>query len=154
MKSDQITLEKFDKLVLEGKATWWEMELPSGKVFFGEKKAKMLGYPDSDFSHYQDFTKLLHEDDYEKTMQAMRDHLEGKKELYKALYRIKHKDGHFINFYDCGKIVEKNEKNVRVMGFVMKVDEDEEVIGQMDKFKELILKGKPSMIELVEKIKS
>ncbi len=62
------TLAVFDEAVLEEKATWRQMELPAGDVFFGEVKAKMLGYEESDFSNCKDFTKIVNPDDYEITM--------------------------------------------------------------------------------------
>jgi hypothetical protein len=44
MEKDNFNMAKFNNLVLEEKATWWQMDLPSGNVIFGSAKAKMLGY--------------------------------------------------------------------------------------------------------------
>ncbi len=74
-------MEEFNKKVLLGEATWWQMEIPSGKVLFGESKAKMLDYPDANFKHFSDFTNLVKEEDREKAMQSMRDCLSGKAKL-------------------------------------------------------------------------
>lgn len=153
MKNNLSASDEFGKAVLDGTATWWNMELPSGKVVFGDAKADMLGYPETKFNYYTDFTGLLHKDDHEKAMQAMRNHLEGKDKFYEAVYRIQHKDGHYIKFYDCGQIIEKNKDNIVLAGFVMRVKEDENISEQMDEFKKLILENKPSMIDLVKKIK-
>ena len=88
------------------------MELPSGKVVFNENKIKMLNYTTKDFQNatYHDFMKLVHPDDYDQTMQAMKDHLEGKKPFYEIEYRIKTKHGQYKWFYDRGAIVEKNKE--------------------------------------------
>jgi PAS domain S-box-containing protein len=150
---DDFQMENFDQAVLEGKATWWRMELPSGDVYFGDAKTKMLGYKEEDFQHYQDFTNLLHPEDHDKAMQAMKDHLEGKKNFYETVYRIKTKSGDYITFYDLGQIIEKKEGNTVVMGFVFKVEEDVDIKEQMKEFKRLILEGNPSMLELVKKAK-
>lgn len=139
-------LEKFDRLVLAGKASWWQMNLPSGNVFFGDAKAEMLGYPESRFKKYTDFTDLVHPDDRETAMQAMRDHLDGKKEVYEVAYRIQHKNGDYIKFYDCGKITKKEGENITVMGFVIKIDNEKE-LEEIQSFKELILKGPESVIK-------
>ena len=71
------------------------MDVKTGKVIFNENKVKLLGYSMKDFADvdYTAFTDIVHPDDYENTMQAMRDHLEGKKELYEVDYRIKTKKG-------------------------------------------------------------
>src|SRR6056297_376801 len=153
MEEQSMNLQKFDQAVLEGKVAWWQMELPSGDVFFGQTKTDMLGYSEEDFNHYQDFTELIHSDDHKDTMQAMRDHLEGKKDLYETVYRIKAQNGEYIKFYDLGQILEKTEDETTVIGFVMKVKEEEDIFQQMEDFKKLILKGKPSMMELVKQIK-
>ena len=88
----------FDRLVLLKKATWWQMELPSGNVLFGDAKAEMLGYPASKFKRYQDFTDLVHKEDYPRIMSDMKHHLEGGRDFYEANYRIKNSDGEYIGF--------------------------------------------------------
>ncbi len=99
---------------------WWEMELPSGVVFFDESKAKMLGYKPSDFVHYSHFTDLLHKDDYPKAMKAMKDHMEGKTDFYECTYRIKAHDGSYKKFYDKGQIVQKSDEGEqKIIGIVV-----------------------------------
>ncbi|MGB4800692.1 MAG: PAS domain-containing protein [Candidatus Saccharimonadales bacterium] len=69
---------------------WRFMELPSGAINTSDTKSRMLGYTDpSAFGHYKSYTDLLHPDDYDPTMQAMRNHLAGKAEWYEMRYRIK-----------------------------------------------------------------
>lgn len=150
---DNRRMEEFDTAVLSGTTTWWQMSLPSGTVSFGDAKADMLGYPAEKFRHYQDFVDLVHPDDREKTMQAMRDHLEGRAKLYETVYRIKHKDGSYIRFFDCGEVTKKEGDTVSVTGFVMKVPDGVDASRQMEGFKDLILGGTPSIIELVSRIR-
>ena len=87
-----------------GNMAWWEMDLPGGEVRFDDRKAAMLGYPSDRFHHYSDFTALLHPNDFEPTMQAMRDHLCGNLERYCADYRIRTADGKFRWLRDVGGI--------------------------------------------------
>lgn len=98
---------------------WWWMELPSGVVFFSPNKAKMLDRDPSDFMHYKSFTDLVHPDDYERIMQDMRNHLEGKVDTYETSYRIKAKDGSYKKFYDRGKIVSRKNGETVVAGVVI-----------------------------------
>ncbi|HYH75323.1 MAG TPA: PAS domain-containing protein [Candidatus Saccharimonadales bacterium] len=114
-------LDKFEIAMEATGLAWWWMELPSGAVFFSPNKAQMIGRNPADFMHYKDFTDLVHPDDYEKAMQAMRDHLEGKKELYETTYRIKHQDGSYVQFYDRGQIVGREEGKIVLAGFVFDV---------------------------------
>ncbi len=99
---------------------WWWMELPSGMVIYSPNKLKMLGRGDEHYTHYSEFTKLVHPDDYEKIMQDMRDAIDGSKPMYKTEYRILHKDGHYETFYDKGRVIGSRAGDTIVAGFVMK----------------------------------
>ncbi|MCP1661459.1 PAS domain S-box-containing protein [Methanocalculus sp. AMF5] len=130
-----ITEEKTARLELEinhyrlegamemGELAWWEMDCESGAVSFSERKALMLGYKPEDFTHYTDFTTLLHPDDYESAMQAMRDHLEGRKPRYDVEYRIRTADGDYLWFRDVGGIPERNPDGtpLKVVGLVANI---------------------------------
>ena len=153
MVEEKFTMKQFDREVLLGNATWWQMKLPSGDVIFGDAKPKMIGYPDSMFRHYTDFIKLVQPEDAEKAMQAMRDHLDGKVNMYETTYRIKHKNGEYIQFYDCGQITKREGADITVWGFVMKIKDGSNIIEQVKDFKKSIMEGKPSIIELVSKIR-
>lgn len=87
---------------------WWHMNPVDGTVHFHQKKTDLLGYKFADFygKKYTVFTDLIHPDDYENTMQAMRDHLEGRTETYKAEYRIRTASGGYRWFFDFGKFSE------------------------------------------------
>jgi PAS domain S-box-containing protein len=104
-----------------GNVAWWEMDCLSGSVQFHPAKAAMLGYRPEDFSHYSDFTRLIHPDDLEKAMQAMRDHLEGRVPTYDVLYRIRTSAGTYASFRDIGGITETDAlgRPLVVAGFVV-----------------------------------
>ena len=116
---------RIDLTMMATNIAWWEMELPSGKVAFHRRKTDMLGYEPDGFKHYEDFTNLLHPDDHDKAMQAMRDHLEGKKEKYETEYRIRTKSGEYKWFRDIGSVVEKTKdgSEIKVAGIVINISE-------------------------------
>jgi PAS domain S-box-containing protein len=117
--------ERLDLCLSVGNLAWWEMDVKTGKVIFNENKVKMLGYDMNDFKNadYKSFTKLLHPDDHDRVMQAMKDHLEGKKETYDVEYRIKAKNGNYKWYYDKGSIVERDQNGspLIVKGIVIDV---------------------------------
>ena len=110
--------ERLEASIRAGNMAWWEVYLPSGKVLFNENKVLMLGRDPKDFNHYTHFTDLLHPDDYEISMQAFRDHLEGKAENYECEYRIRHKDGSYKWFYDIGRITTVTDDTTILTGIV------------------------------------
>jgi PAS domain S-box-containing protein len=109
----------------EGNLSWWEMDIPSGKVNFDPSKVTRLGYSLDEFkdAHYTDFTKLLHPRDKGIAMEAMRCHMEGKCSTYEADYRIKTKDGKWKWYHDRGAITEKDKHGepVIVSGIVVDI---------------------------------
>lgn len=138
---------RLENAMKAGKLAWWEMELPSGKLDFNERKAKMLGYSPEQFQHFKDFTDLLHPDDYNQAMQAMRDHLEGKAKRYKVDYRIKMKSGQYKWFRDVGAITEEIEQQnyKKVTGIVIDIDDqknaelrEEQILERTNFYKDLL----------------
>lgn len=115
-----------------GGIAWWMMEYPAGTVFFSPNKIKMLGYEEHEadrFIHYTHFTDLIHPDDYEPAMNAMRALLTGEKDMYETKYRIQTKnfaqDGRYVVYYDKGKVVGRNNKGeLAIAGIVLNVTEN------------------------------
>jgi PAS domain S-box-containing protein len=117
---------------------WWEMNVSEGRVQFHDRKAKMLGYDPDTFDHYEDFTDLLHPDDYDRTINAMESHLEGKAEMYDVEYRIEANDGSYHWFHDVGGITERNDDGSPklVSGLVVNISEQKEREQQLRREKE------------------
>ena len=117
--------ERLDLCLSAGNLAWWEMDIKTGKVIFNENKVKMLGYEMSDFKNadYNTFMDLVHPDDYDRTMKAMQEHLDGKKPLYETEYRIKTKNEHYKWYYDRGSIIKRDDKNkaLKVAGVVIDI---------------------------------
>jgi PAS domain S-box-containing protein len=113
-----------DDALQAGGMAWWQMELPAGTVVCSVGKITMLGYNKADvdkFARYTDFTELIHPDDYEAAMQAMRNHLEGAVPTYETQSRIRRKDGSYAVYYDRGKIVGRNNGDIAVAGIVLDI---------------------------------
>ena len=104
---------------------WWEMDTSTGLVVFEKRKAEMLGYAPESFNHYKDFMALVHPDDSDKAMNAMRKHLDGTVEKYEVEYRILNNSGEYKWFYDIGSIVKKDSdgKPLKVTGLVIDITE-------------------------------
>lgn len=118
-------LEHVEDALTAADMAWWELEFPSGALRFSENKTRMLGYDAKDFVHFSHFTDLIHPDDYEPAMQAMRDHYNDKLPFYETLYRIRANDGTYKLFYDKGKVVERTDAGFVVAGIVRLVSDEE-----------------------------
>ena len=63
---------------------WWSLEFPSGALTFSRYKTVVLGYDAKDFVHFMHFTDLIHPEDKDEAMQAMKDHYTGGVPVYET----------------------------------------------------------------------
>ncbi len=126
--------DRLEGAMLVGDLAWWEVDVPTESVTFNAGKATMLGYDPDRFSHVEDFTELLHPADYDRTMQAMRDHFEGTAERYDVRYRIEAADGEYHWFHDVGGITERADDGspLTVTGVVVDISAQEARKEQVD----------------------
>jgi hypothetical protein len=102
---------------------WWDWEIPHNKVTFNDLKVKWLGYDPKDFQGggFDVFTSLLHPEDYERAMEAMRQYLSGNVDLYKIDYRIRTSSGDYKWYMDRGITINKDKagRPIRMRGIVV-----------------------------------
>ncbi|HOO42700.1 MAG TPA: ATP-binding protein [Bacteroidales bacterium] len=129
------TEERLTIALEAGNMAWWEMELPSGKIVFNHNKTRMLGLEGGDFTHFQDFMNIVHPNDCDSAMKAMRDHLSGKVAMYECEYRMKNAEGKYQWFHDAGKIVYREGQKILVAGIVTEITERKRIEAQLKEAK-------------------
>ena len=133
---------------------WWNMDVPSGNVVFSKRKAEMLGYLPERFHHYKDFTDILHPEDYDVTIKAMRDHIAGLTPTYDNIYRILTASGDYKWFHDVGTVVKKDSHGLplKIIGFVIDIDTRVKAELEIKLKNEQLQKGEAKYRGLVENI--
>ncbi len=124
----KVAKSRLEQALEMGNMAWWEWDVQTGQVTMHEKKASMLGYTLDEFpKDVYEICKLIHPDDYDKTMQHMRDHLEGKIPAYDIAYRMLAKDGSYIWYHDKGGVVVRDNKNkpLKLLGLVSNLSAQE-----------------------------
>lgn len=100
---------RLDAAMFYGNIAWWEWDIATGVVTYDPKKATMLGYTVEEFpDDVYEICSFIHPEDYEKTMQLMRDHFSGLADAWSATYRIRRKDGTYGWYFDRGQISMRN----------------------------------------------
>lgn len=114
---------KLDHALVAGKIAWWEYNVLSGKVFYSDNKATMLGYSPEEFPNdVYEICDYIHPEDYDETMQSMRDYLTGVSSEWNMVYRMKKKSGDYAYFHDRGEIIAyEGDKPKQLMGTVVDV---------------------------------
>lgn len=130
----KIAKSQLEQALEMGNMAWWEWDVQTGQVAMHEKKATMLGYSMDEFpKDFYEICKLIHPDDYDKTMQHMSDHMEGKIPAYDIAYRILAKDGSYKWYHDKGGVVERDSKGkpLRLLGLVSNLSAQDWVIEEI-----------------------
>lgn len=132
MLNHELLKEKEQETKLEfawsGNLGHWYWDLVTNTVTFDPLKIMALGYKKEEIPEnvtYQFFTERLHPDDYEKTMQAMKNHLYGNSDVYEVEYRIRTNTDEYKWYYDRGRITRYSEdgKPIFIAGIVFDITE-------------------------------
>lgn len=123
-------IEKYEKklwfVLNETSDGLWDWNLSTDRVYFSPQLKRMLGYgPDEMSPELSTWSHNIHPEDSQRVMRAITDHLEGKRDIYEAEYRIKNRNGHYLWVHDRGKVSERNHfgEFQRMVGMVHNITE-------------------------------
>ncbi len=113
--------DRLSGVMLAGNLAWWQMDVRTGEVLFSDNKVRILGRDPANFRHYEDFTRLLHPEDYGRTMEEMRACIRGEG-LYEVDYRIRAADGSYRWLNDIGMVTSRDGGGAPLMVSGIAVD--------------------------------
>ncbi len=115
----------------------WDWDPISNEVYFNLSLKTMLGYTHDDMENsFEAWHTKLHREDYDRVMNDLNTHLEGKTPFYESVYRLAHKDGSWVWIFARGKAVfDENGKATRAIGFHTDITKQKELSAQMEKQK-------------------
>ncbi len=97
----------------------WDWHIDKGQIDYNDQWASLIGFGQKELGSKKGlWQSLLHPDDKARVLRVLDEHLELKSEQYDAIYRLKHKDGHYVWVHDSGKVIatDKNGKATRMAG--------------------------------------
>lgn len=116
-------LQMLTEIVLRNSPlAWWEWDVIHNVVISNDLKCTMLGYHPDTFKGqgFEAYTSLVHPDDFEKTMDAMRKILRGEKDIYQIDYRIRDSSDQYHWYMDRGVVLSKENGVIsRLRGIVI-----------------------------------
>ena len=108
MPSTNKRLESNKIVTMQNRYKW---HIPSGRVEFADSWFISLGYNPDELPHHVDTWKsLVHPDDMPLIWAELEPCLKGETKKFKAINRLKMKDGSYRWNLDHGKIVERDEE--------------------------------------------
>ncbi len=72
---------------------FWDFDVANGVMFFAPRWLQMLGYHDDPDGRVPEWRKLVHPEDMARVQIQIREHLEGKTELFESVHRMRHANG-------------------------------------------------------------
>lgn len=98
----------------------WDLDIPTGSLNFDSQWGCILGYDaENERPHsFDEWAELIHADDRDRVLKAMRDHVDGLASEYKAEYRIRSRSGVIKWVAGHGRAVchDQHGKALRVVG--------------------------------------
>ena len=84
----------------------WDRNLQTGEIYYSPRWKSMLGYTDEELENHPDtWKRLLHPDDREAALARVRNFTEGGPDKYEVEFRLRHKDGHYIDILSRGSLI-------------------------------------------------
>lgn len=99
----------------------WDWNIIDNSVYFSPSLKRMLGYgPDEMETKVETWKNNIHPHDLSRVMQALEEHIQGTRERYESVYRLKNRNGHYLWVHDIGCITErlKNGEVLNLTGIV------------------------------------
>lgn len=115
-------VERYDCIVAASGQVAYDYDVPADKIYFSESVTKVLGYERSveDFSWW---AEKIHPDDLDEIMRQ-KTGWQNNFSFFDAVYRFKHKDGHYLWVRNRGYFMADDSGNaVRQLGMIEDVTE-------------------------------
>lgn len=113
------------EFAIEGaQGAMWDWDITNKLTHYSVSWKKQLGCDDNEISNsLSEWTSRIHPDDLQKTLTTLEHYIAGKKTLYEAEVRIRHKSGAYLHFLDRGKIIKWDEQGnpARMIGVAFNI---------------------------------
>jgi two-component system, cell cycle sensor histidine kinase and response regulator CckA len=97
-KALQDTEERFRLAMLGANDGLWDWNLLTDEVYYSPRWKAMLGYAEDELeNHLGTWRALVFPDDLYPTLAQVRDLIEGRTNKYEVEFRMRHKDGHYLD---------------------------------------------------------
>ncbi len=107
-------------------AGFWDWDIPTSQVWCSDYILKLAGYNPEDITSAENFFQIgLHPDDAPASGRSLQALVDGKTNLYRAEFRYRHKQGHWLWFESTAKAVVRSDAGIalRIFGQLTNIDD-------------------------------
>ena len=97
----------------------WDWDLESNELYYSPAWSGMLGYQENELlGSLEIWESLVHPEDIDNAKRVIEDYMTGRLPVYSMEFRMKHKNGHYLNILSRGKMIrrESDQKPIRFIG--------------------------------------
>ncbi len=123
----------------------WDWNMETDEVFYSTRWKTMLGYGDEEVEHHVSaWKRLIHPDDLPRALEVVAGVMRGERE-YVVEFRMRHKNGHYVNVLSRGFPVRRKPKGpiVRIVGTHLDLTErrraEETLVASEQRFRQMAL---------------
>ena len=105
----------------------WDWDLTNNRVKFDKKWCDIIGLGQHEISHtLEAFKNYVHPDDVERVLNTASDYMSQKTTRYEVRFRMKHKNGHWVDVLAKGKVIsfDTDGKPLRFIGTHLDVSDE------------------------------
>lgn len=112
----------------------WDWNIQNQVTYFSPQWKAMLGYADHELDNsFSTWERLVDEEGRISTMALIQDCLSGKSNGFKTEFRMRHKDGHWVDILSRGTIIQdQNGKPLRMVGTHVDMTERNDIARQLE----------------------
>ena len=107
-----------------------DWDIITDHTYYNSNWSKLLGHgPNVPEEYTGSWRQLLHPDDKEPTLQALRDCIDGREESFDGQMRLQHSAGHWLWLRIRGKVVERDHSGraLRFIGLISDIDQQRQI---------------------------
>lgn len=110
--------ERFDLAMRASNDGLWDWDLVTNEVYFSPPWKSMLGYQDNELANeFSVWEDLVDDDGKAETMELIEACLAGKRDGFFVEFRMRHKDGHWVDILSRSTLIRDSQNNpVRMVG--------------------------------------
>ncbi|WP_309496306.1 EAL domain-containing protein [Sulfurovum sp.] len=115
---NKVLQERMELALIGSNDGVWDWNMITNSVYFSPRWKEMLGYRDDELPNVlSTWSDFLHPDDIDRAWEDANKNINKETEYYESIYRLKHKDGHWVWILDRGKaLFDESGKAFRMIG--------------------------------------
>ncbi|MCB1646619.1 MAG: response regulator [Pseudomonadales bacterium] len=115
----------------------WDWDLTTDNVYYSPRWCEMLGYRQDELgTTLETWGNLVHPDDETRALKMVDDYVQGTIDSFEIEFRMRHKDGHWVDLLSRAFLHRKDDTPVRLVGTHVDISEHKRIQLELEQARE------------------